>query len=166
MDIYVVVLRAAHIVAAAAWVGSSLSFAFFIEPTAERLGPSAGPFMAELVERRKFPIVIAITSVVAIVAGALLYWEDSSGLDGDWITTRTGTTFTVGAVAAIVAWLVGFFVLRPGIDRKNQLLASAEHDHAARGELARLGQRLRAASLVNAWLLILAALAMAVARYV
>jgi uncharacterized membrane protein len=165
MDTYIVLLRAAHIVGAATWVGSSLSFAFFIEPAAEHLGSSAAPFMAELVERRKFPIAIAITSVVAIVAGALLYWHDSSGLDGDWITTRTGTAFTVGATAAIVAWLVGFFILRPGIDRKGELAARAASDPAIEVELAQLGKRLRSASLVNAWLVILAALAMAVARY-
>lgn len=165
MDTYIVLLRAAHIVAAAAWVGSSLSFAFFIEPAAERLGPSAAPFMAELVEKRKFPIAIAITSVIAIVAGALLYWHDSSGLEADWITTRTGTAFTVGAAAAIAAWLVGFFVLRPGIDRKGELVAIAASDPEAGTELAQLGRRLRSASLVNAWLIILAALAMAVARY-
>ena len=166
MDIYIITLRAVHIVAAAFWVGASLSFAFFLEPVAHSLGPAAGGFMTELTEKRRFPIVVAVTSVLAIVAGALLYWRNSSGLEWDWVSTRTGTVFTVGAVAAIVAWLVGFIVLRPGIERTSALSAAAATDGAARDELAQLGRRLRTASLVNAWLIILAALAMAVARYV
>lgn len=166
LDTYIVVVRAVHIVAAAFWVGAAISFAFFIEPVAHQLGASAGAFMTELTEKRKFPIVIAMVSVLAIVAGGLLYWRDSSGLDWAWISTRTGTVFTAGAVAAIAAWLVGFLVLRPGIARSAGLAAVAATDAGAREELARLGAHLRTASLANAWLLILAALAMAIARYV
>ena len=161
-----ITLRAVHIVAAAFWVGASLSFAFFIEPVAQRLGASASPFMAELTQKRRFPVVIAVVSVLAIAAGVLLYWRDSSGLEWAWISTRTGTVFTIGAVAAIAAWLVGFLVLRPGIDRTAALAGAAATDAAARDEVARLGRRLRAASLLNAWLIILAALTMATARYV
>ncbi|HUR17165.1 MAG TPA: hypothetical protein VMZ33_07750 [Candidatus Limnocylindrales bacterium] len=166
MDAYVVGLRAVHIVAAASWVGASLSFAFFIEPVANRLGPSASQFMIELTERRKFPVAIAVVSVLAIVAGMLLYWRDSSGLEWAWISTRTGAMFTAGAVAALSAWLVGFLILRPGIARTAALAAAAPTDPTAQDELARLGHRLRTASLVNAWLIILATLAMATARYV
>jgi uncharacterized membrane protein len=166
MDVYVIALRAVHIVAAAFWVGAAVSFAFFIEPAARQLGAASGPFMTELTVRRRFPVVIAVGSVLAIVAGALLYWRASSGLDGAWMRTRTGSVFTLGALLAIVAWLIGFLVLRPGIGRLNALAPVAAKDPAVGLELEGLGRRLRAASLVNAALLISAALAMSIARYV
>jgi uncharacterized membrane protein len=166
VDAYVITLRAVHIVSAAFWVGASLSFAFFIEPVAHRLGPSAIEFMSELTEKRRFPVAIAVLSVLAIGAGMLLYWRDSSGLEWAWISTRTGTVFTIGATSAIAAWLIGFLILRPGIARSAALGAEATTDPAARDELARLGRSLRTASLVNAWLIVVAALAMATARYI
>ena len=166
MDIDLVVLRALHIVAAAFWVGASLSFAYFIEPASQQLGPGASAFMSVLNEKRHFPVVIAVLSVVAIVAGGLLYWRNSSGLEWEWVSSPTGTTFSAGAAAAIAAWLIGFFVLRPGIGRSQTLAEAAATDSAVAAELDRLGRRLRHGSLANAWLLVSAAIAMAIARYV
>lgn len=74
--------------------------------------------------------------------------------------------FTIGALSAVVAWLVGFLVLRPGIERTTALAAAAGTDPEVRNQLDVLGRRLRKASLVNAWLIIVAALAMSIARYV
>lgn len=41
---------------------------------------------------------------VGVVAGALLYFRDSSGLDLSWITRPTGVVFTLGGIAGLAAW--------------------------------------------------------------
>lgn len=160
MDWYVVVLRVVHIVGGAFWFGAAVVFAAFIEPTAKEIGPSAGPFMQHIAQKKKLPIVIAVSSVFAIVAGALLYWRDSSGFSTVWIRSRSGLGFTVGAVAAIAAWLVGFIVLRPGIDRLANAAASGSPN-----ELARIQRTMRRGSMFNVLFLAAAVIAMASARY-
>lgn len=160
MDVYIVVLRVVHIVGGAFWFGAAVSFAFFIEPTASELGPTGGPFMAHLAQKKKLPIVIAITSVIAIVAGVLLYWRASAGLNTEWITSGPGLGFTTGAGAAIASWLVGFLVLRPGIDKLAAAAAAGSH-----AEVAQIQRTLRRGGSFNVAFLFVAVAAMASARY-
>lgn len=161
VDVYFVVLRIVHILGGAFWVGAATVFALFIEPTAKELGAPGGAFMGHLAQRRKLPLVIAISSILTIAAGALLYWRDSAGLKAAWITSDMGLGLTVGALAAIGSFLVGFTVLRPAIDRMGALLAGG----GAQAEIARLATRLERAGKLNLALLFVAVVAMASARY-
>jgi uncharacterized membrane protein len=165
-----IVLRIFHIGAAVFWVGSVLLLVFVIQPTAAQLGPAGAPFMGHLVERKKLSVVLVSTAVLAILSGILLYWRTSGGFDPDWITSPTGLGFTVGAVAAIVAFLIGAVLVRPASDRMAALGAAVQtaggppSDEQA-AEMQRLGGRLRALGGLTAVLLIVATLAMATARY-
>lgn len=167
MDTYIVVLRVIHIVAGVFWVGSTMLFALFIEPTVAALGSQGGTFMTHLTKVKKYPIVIALTSIVAIVAGGLLYWRSSGGLSGLWIQSGPGLTFTVGGALAVIAWLIGFTVLRPTIGRMEAIRLSApSEDSRAATTMAALQRRLRLGSNANLILLIGTVTAMAAARYV
>ena len=121
MDALQISLRIVHIVAGVFWVGSAAFLFVFLEPTTRAIGPQAGPVMAHLNQRLKAPTVVLVSAATAILAGAILYWRSSGGLDVDWITSPVGLGFTVGAVAAIVAFVISAWVVRPTVVRMGEL---------------------------------------------
>lgn len=167
MDPYLLALRLIHILGGAFWLGAAVVFFFFLEPTASRIGPSGREFMAHLTARRRLPVVIAIASLLNIVAGLLLYWRMSGGLESSWVTSGPGIGYTIGGAAAIASWLIGFLVSRPTIDR----MAGIAQRGGAGGEqvgmevISMLTRRLKLAGGFGLALVVLAASAMAVARY-
>ena len=169
MDWYVIVLRAIHILTAVFWVGSFYIFFFFIEPSVKELGPIGGQFMGHLAEKKKMPIVIAITAATTIVAGTLLYWRVSDGFDVDWMTSATGVAFTVGALSAIVAFALGFIVIKPAVERMGAIgqgiATGAPPSDDQVGEMQRLGARLVLMGRIDFVLLTVAVVTMATARF-
>ena len=113
MDLVYIVLRVLHIGAAILWAGGSALFFFYIEPTINKLGPDAEKFVDELINKRKAPIYFAATSTVAVIAGLLLYYRQAGGFQL-W-TTTSGWIFTVGAIAAIFAWIGGNVLIVPAV---------------------------------------------------
>lgn len=170
MDVYVIVLRIVHILAGVFWVGSAALFFFFIEPTANALGPNAGPFMSQLTVKRKMPVVITAAAGLTVVAGILLYWRDSGGLDLDWIGSATGLTFTIGAVAAIAAFAGGLVFIKPAVDRMGAIGAEVERSggppsESQIAEIQSIQHKLREVGRADMVLLTIAVVAMAIARY-
>ncbi|MFN2589982.1 MAG: hypothetical protein ABR518_04355 [Actinomycetota bacterium] len=171
MDVYLIVLRILHILAGVFWVGSSLMLFFFVQPTAKALGPQGGPFMGHLTQQRKLPVAITVAGAVTVLAGLLLYWESSAGLDGDWITSGPGLSLTVGGLFALTAFVIGLLIVRPTVDRMGAVAGAVQASggppsEAQAAELQRLQGKLRALGTTNSALLILAVAAMAAARYV
>lgn len=170
MDWLVIVLRILHIGAAVGWVGGAAVFSFFVEPTLNALGPDAERVTGELIQRRRLPRYFGILSTTAVLAGAVLYWIDSQGLQASWITSPTGLAFTISAVAAIAAWLGGGALLGPAV--KNVAAIGAEMRAAGGPPSAELMARMHAAQervrqigLFDLALLGVALVGMAVARY-
>lgn len=169
---YMIVFRVLHILAGVIWVGALFLMVTFLQPTAKSLGPAAGPFLQELMARRRLPVFMLATGAVTIAAGLFLYWRDwqAAGSLGDWIGTRYGAILTVGSVAALLGWLIGLFGLKPLQQRMLQLAAQVAAaggppppDRAA--ELQSLQVRTRRLALIILTLLVVAVLAMATARY-
>lgn len=164
-------MRIVHIGAAVFWAGSAFFFFGFIEPTTVALGPKSGEFMHHLVDNRKIAERIVGASTVAVIAGALLYWRDSSGFDLSWITRPTGVVFTLGAVAGLAAWVNGVFGIGPSVHRLDRLAtAMATAGRPPSGdELGRMGAlagRLHIYGILDVVLLGFAILTMSSARYV
>jgi uncharacterized membrane protein len=113
MDLVYIVLRVLHIGAAIAWAGGAALFFFYIEPTLNKLGPDAEKFADEMINKRKVPIYFAAMSTVAVVAGLLLYIRQAGGFQL-W-TTTPGIVYTVGAIAAIIAWIGGNVLITPAV---------------------------------------------------
>ena len=167
----VMVLRVAHIGSGMFWVGGFMLFARFLFPTAQALGPAAGPVMSHMTQVLKLPRALVSAAVVTILSGALLYYHDSAGFRTDWMRSGTGTTFALGALFALIAFTVGVTVNAPTAQRMGALGGAI----AAQGrppspeqaaEMAALQARLGVALRVVAGLLVLATAAMALARYV
>ena len=169
MDLYMVVLRILHILAGVFWVGSALLVFFFLQPAAREVGPAAGPFMTHLSQNKRLPDVILWAAGITILAGLLMYWRVTDGLEPDLIGTPYGVSITVGALAAIVAVALGGSIVRPSMLRAGAIAQAAAAgggptpEQAA--EIQALQQRVRTVGNVVTPLLIFSVVAMAAARY-
>jgi uncharacterized membrane protein len=168
---YLVTFRIVHVVGAIAWGGAIFVMVFFLQPSAKSVGPAAGPFMRELLGRRRVVTVVLWIAFVTIVGGAFLYWRDWHLYPslGDFVESRFGLSLTIGSVSAIVAFLIGLFGTRPAVQRTLALgaqLAQAD-DPPPPGLAEELGStqaRARTLAKTNLAFVALAALAMATAR--
>jgi hypothetical protein len=164
-------LRVLHIVVGAFWVGTVVFVAVFFVPTLRAVGPAAAPVMGHLVQVRRLPIVLLASAWVTLLSGAALVWHDAGPLGFRWFSVGPGRVFGLGAVLAFVATLIGMAVNAPAARRIGAITGRVQ---AAGGppsaddqlELGRLQGRMTKASNAAAVLLVLALMAMAVARYV
>jgi hypothetical protein len=144
----------------------------YVQPSAAAIGPAGAPFIAELLGRRRLVDRLLLFAAVTIAGGAVLYWRalDAAGSFGDWIGSRFGAVLTVGAVAAIAAFLIGLFATRPSVQR---LLALGRQFAGADGapapelgvEVQRLQARLKVLARISLGLITISVFAMATARY-
>lgn len=169
---FMIVFRILHIAAGVAWAGSVFLFVVLIQPSAAAIGPAAGPFMMELLGKRKLVSWLLSLAGSTIVAGLFLYWKDwhdYAGL-GDFVSSRYGFALTLGAAAAIGAFLIGLFGTRPNVAR---LLALAARAATSEGgpppevaqEIPKVQARLKVLARTALALIVVAVLAMATARY-
>lgn len=166
----VIVLRIFHIVGGALWVGSAIFYLLFVDPVVNLLGPAKPKFMQGLIEQRRYPLFMNAMSAFTIVAGALLLWNTSGGLQGAWFQTRAGLGFTIGSVAALLAYLVGFLMVRPRAGRMGALgkqigMTGGPPTPEQAAELHKLEQELGTFGRLDAILLTIALVTMATARY-
>lgn len=165
------VLRLLHIVGGILWVGFAVFVAAFLIPTLKALGPAGGPVMREIAGRRKLPLYMMAISWITILSGVVLMWRDASPVGTSWFTYGMGLSLTVGAAFAIVASFIGMAVSAPTASRIRTMGARMHADGRtpAPEEIAALQglqDRLNGASTIVAMLLMVAAIAMAVARYI
>ena len=171
MDWLLIFLRIAHVGAAMAWFGGAIVGGVFLFPTARALGPEAGPFMDYLTKRRRISVYFPIVAAITILAGLALYWRDSNGLDPAWIASPPGLAFTIGGIAAIVAFVGGMILIGPGaaaqaaVQRELAASGAAQPNADQQRRLDGAEARLRLASRIDLPLLLVAALTMAVGRY-
>lgn len=171
MDLLVIGLRLVHIVSGVAWVGGAALFFFYIEPTVTSLGPDGEKVIDELVGRRKVPIYFAVASTLTVLGGAILYWRDSGGLQLSWITSSSGFVFTIGAIAALIAWLGGNLLIPKTIGELSGVgaeikAAGGPPSPELMGRMHAVQEKLRRIGLIDLVLLTLAVAAMATARYI
>jgi uncharacterized membrane protein len=171
-NVFMIVFRIVHVLAGAIWFGALTLLVFFIQPSGASLGPAGGPFVQELMARRRLPSFILSMGGLTVVAGLFLYWKDwhDYGSFSDWVSSDSGLVLTVGAVAAIAALMIGGAVVKPTLDRALALGAELmrgggppPEDRAA--ELRALQMRARTFARIVFALLTIAILTMAAARY-
>ena len=170
MDGWLILFRIVHVGSAMIWFGGAILAGFFLQPTAHALGKAGQPFMDHLVRRRRMGVFFPVVAGLAILSGGALYWRDSSGLQADWILSPTGLAFTVGGLAAVVAFLGGAILVGPSVAAQTAVqneLADGDGvpTEAQRQRLEWAARRMQLANRIDLPLLVLAALTMAVARY-
>ncbi len=163
-------VRALHILASMIWAGGAILIAAFIMPSIKAAGPAGAPVMRELTVVRRLPEVLAATAIVAIISGGYLYWIASDGFRPAWLSSSIGATYTCGAVASLLAAVIGLGINIPTANRMGALAVTLRaagtpptpEQSAVLGTLAsRVTQGTRAVAI----LLAISAIAMAVARY-
>ena len=169
MNIYILVLRLLHVISAVMWAGGAITIASFIEPTARTMGAEGTRFMQRLGASRFTP-TMTIAAPLTVLAGLLLYVNDSAGFRIEWILSPVGLGFTIGGIAGLVALYIGFFVTRPNVVGLGTLgkEIQAGGKPPTPEQLAKVQafqEKLTSASLQTAIAVTIALIAMATARY-
>ena len=166
MNIIITVLRLVHIVSAVAWVGLALSFSAFIAPAANAAGEAGLRFLKKLFEATRFSVIFPVASGLTMLMGILLY------VTGDPSTSfsRTGQiVLGIGALAGLAAGIHGGAVLNRSTKAYAASLAKypdgqpipADGITALQAEATQVNSHLQ----VSIWLVVIALIAMAGARY-
>ena len=164
-------LRLIHVLGGIFWVGAALLNFLWIGPALAQAGPAAGQIM-ETLRRRKLFVVLPTVALLTILSGLRLMQLMSNDFSAAYFATGRGMTFATGAGAALLAFLLGLGVAMPAQKRMGVLGASLAltTDESARAagaaEMARLRRRMAVVGPIVTGLLLLAAGAMAVGRYV
>lgn len=169
MDIGLLTGRIIHVLTGVLWVGGMFFVVVFLGPAIGDVGPDGGKVMGALA-RRKLMVVMPLVAIFSILSGLYLFWRASAG-SPDYMSSGTGMTYSVGATAAILAFILGVAVTRPSMMKAMQLsqqMASA--DASERPSLAAAAEKHRSrgdsAGRIILALLLIAATAMAVGRYI
>lgn len=171
MNIYFILfLRIIHIVAGVLWVGSAILYLFFVEPTVKSIGVAGPQFVQHFVTKQRYPLYMNTISLLTILAGALLFWNTSGGLQTAWLKTGPGWGFTIGSAVGIAVYFLGFFMLKPRGERLGALgkeigMSGGAPNSAQAAELNKLGQEISKIERLDFIMLAVALLIMATARY-
>lgn len=165
----VIALRLIHILGGIFWVGSALTFFYFVQPSVAATAPESQRFALHLQRTRRLGDVTLAAAILNVAAGLFLIWRDSNGLQTDWLF-GPGLGFTIGASAAVVALIlfagVGYPNTRRLVAIGSRLAEEKRPPTDAEG--ATLAAAQRAVRILAIWvpiLLIIAAASMATARY-
>lgn len=171
MNAYLLIsLRLIHVFAGALWIGAAIFYLFFIKPTVKSIGPAGPQFMQSLTTRARYPMFMVSVSLLTVLAGGALYLITSGGFNPTWLRSGSGIGFTIGSVAALVAFLVGTFGIGPtagSMGALGQKMAQAGEPPTPEqmNTMHSLERRLRQAEVIDFVMLTLSMLTMATARY-
>jgi hypothetical protein len=171
MNIYLLILlRLTHVVAGILWGGAAVAYLFFVKPSVGSIGPAGPQFMQNLMDRRKYPVYMMVTSTLTVLSGGVLYWLSSGGLNLAWVRTGPGLGFTIGSLAALVAFLAGSFGIGPTSEAMAVLGGQIARSGAGPtpeqiSTMQALEKKLVAAENLDFIMLAISMLSMAVSRY-
>ena len=166
MIYFIWLLRIVHIVAGIVWVGGALIMAFFISPAIGATGEAGQKFVGHLMNNLKFSTRMMIASILTILAGFILYWIDSDGFTSPWMRSGAGTGFGIGAAFALIGLVFGILVGRT--TNAMARLGAQIQGKPSPDQMSQLGafrKQQVTYSYLNAALLILSVIFMAIARY-
>jgi uncharacterized membrane protein len=162
-------LRIVHILTGVFWAGSVFFLVSFLQPAFRDVGPDGAKVFGALRARRMFTWT-PVMALFAILSGLWMYMVRMGGGSG-WAATREAMALGAGAVAALLGFFVGVFMMRGPTLRAADLAAQAgpmpagaEKDRIM-AEVAGLRARATMGGRTVATLLFVTVIAMAVARY-
>jgi uncharacterized membrane protein len=163
-----IVLRLIHILGGIFWVGTMILLAAFLLPTARAIGPEGGKFMQYVMRQRRLQLYLGTAMLLTVLSGIVMYARMAAATHGAWAGSRPGVAYGVGAVAAILAAAIGGSI-GSSAGRKmlavGQAIGTGRPSPEQQAELARLQGRMAVGARFAASLLVIAAGAMAVGRY-
>lgn len=170
MNALLIAMRLIHVISGVAWVGAAAFYLFFLSPALKAVGPLGGQVMENLVTKRNYPAYMGISSLLTVISGIYLFTFASGNFNPNWITSSSGTVFTIGSAAALVAFFMGMGMIKPragkiGALGKQLSMAVGAPDPDLLRVLHETESELKTIEQVEFVFLALALLAMAIARY-
>lgn len=164
----IIILRIFHILAGVFWVGGAITTAFFLLPTVKATGPIGGQFVGALIQRTHLPEWLTAAGIVSVLSGLALYWDFYAGIA--WAGFEPQVVIGIGGLLAIISLVIGFLVSRPtairlGAIGKAMQTQGTPPTQAQIADRDRLLAKLTSLALVNAVLILLTTLSMAIGRY-
>ena len=169
MNYLVIILRMLHIFSGIFWVGAALMMTFFVSPTVNATKEAGQGFMRHFMGNTKFNLAMWTAALTTVTAGAILYWIDSKGLTSTWMHSGPGIGFGTAAFFALLGLIVGVIQ-----NRNFNAIAKLGGQIQSQGKppspeqvsrLQSLGNAIKLGGTLGTTFLILAALGMAIARY-
>jgi uncharacterized membrane protein len=162
-------LRLIHILGGIFWVGGAMVNTLFLLPAVRAVGPSAGPVLQFMMQRRKLPVWMNIGAGLTMLSGFGMYGFFASA-GGGWARSRMGMVLGLGGLFAVLAAVAAGLLVQPTTRKLaalGQQLQSAggPPSTATQDEMKGLQARLAQGLAVVLTFLLLAAALMAVARY-
>jgi uncharacterized membrane protein len=163
-----ILLRLLHILGGVFWVGTMILLAAFLLPTARATGREGGRFLQYLMRQQRLQLYLAVAMLATVLSGIIMYGRMAAATHGAWAGSRPGIAYGFGAIAAILAAAIGGSI---GSSAGRKLLAVGQAIGAGgptpeqQAELGRLQDRMALGARLAASLLIVAAGAMAIGRY-
>lgn len=171
MGIELVLLRLIHICTGAFWAGGTIYVALFVLPAVKALGPDGGKFMGQLTKTRKLPVFMNVVSSLNIITGLrLLMILTDNFKNSAWFSTHYGICISIGMVAALGAFSIGFFSSRPTANKVNAIAASIASaggppSSEQAQQLGVLRAKMAKSLVIMAWHLAAALIFMSLAKY-
>jgi hypothetical protein len=104
-NVLFLLLRSAHVLLAATWVGMTALSAFVLFPAMKDLGTGAAPVGAAL-DRRMINAIFGALAGLTVLTGLYLYWRLTGGFDPAMSATRSARVFGTGGAAGILATIL------------------------------------------------------------
>ncbi|MCZ6918607.1 MAG: hypothetical protein O7I93_17670 [Gemmatimonadetes bacterium] len=169
MNAEMIVLRLLHIGLGVVWAGAIFFFVLFLEPAVRAAGPDGAKVMKGI-QQRHYMTILPVIAGLTLLTGLVLFMRLSAGRAAGWAASPVGMGYSIGGLAAIIAFFIGVFVMRRSALRAGRLstdMQTAEGD--ARTALQARVQALQGRARTSAhWVAVLLAFsvgAMAIARY-
>jgi len=140
--------------------------AIFIAPAVGATAEAGQKFVGHLMGNLKFSSRMSAAAGLTILAGFILYWIDSDGFTSAWMTSGAGRGFGIGASFALAGLVFGIQVGR--ITKSMAQLGGQVQGKPSAEQMQQMGALRKQQvtySNVNAVLLVLAVIFMAIARY-
>ncbi len=168
MNTEMIVLRLLHIGLGVMWAGFIFFFVLFLEPAVRAAGPD-GVKVMKGIQQRHYMTVLPIIAGLTLVTGLVLFMRIQAGRAA-FAGSPSGMGYSIGALAAVIAYVIGLFVMRRsalGAGRLSAQMQSVEGDTRAalQTRVQTLQGRARTSARWVAGLLAIAVGAMAIARY-
>lgn len=170
MSIVVIVLRLVHILSSIIWLGGMVVLVGFVLPTVRRTGADGARFAQSLASQSGLSKLFDIVAILTTVAGLALFDSASGHFDRVWMGSPTGIAYSTGMLFGLMAFLHGI-----GANATSRRFATLSRTVAAGGgapsteqanQLGILSGKLMTNGRVSVGLLLVAAAAMSIARYV
>jgi uncharacterized membrane protein len=163
-------LRLVHVLSAITWLGGGILTAFFLMPAISGSQTAMAEVIAGL-KRRRFFVFQPIVATLTILSGLRLLWIDSAGFAGSYFDSATGKAFSWGGLSAIIAYIISYGIAFPLNTRAAKIgarlrdVVAVPERESLTTDMNRTRRRAVIATLATVSFGILAASAMAVARY-